>query len=102
LDVWSYLGKYAKPNQEMLLQRTALMTKERRRWRAAAAAKRRGNKKSGIQENNVEKLLAVSPLFCHQMILIDRWNLWGTGPVLVGSGETLEEPKGFCDPSGKN
>jgi hypothetical protein len=78
------------------------MTKERRRWKAAAAAKRRGNKKSGIQENNVEKSLAVSPIFCHQMILIDRWNLWGTGPVLVGSGETLEEPKGFCDPSGKN
>jgi hypothetical protein len=102
LDVRSYLGKYAKPNQEMLLQRTALMTKERRRWKAAAAAKRRGNKKSGIQENNVEKSLAVSPIFCHQMILIDRWNLWGTGPVLVGSGETLEEPKGFCDPSGKN
>jgi hypothetical protein len=36
------------------------------------------------------------------MVLIEQWNLWGSGPVLVGLGETLEKPKGFCDPSGKN
>lgn len=36
------------------------------------------------------------------MVLIDQWNLWGIGPVLVGSGDNLEQPKGFCDPSGKN
>jgi hypothetical protein len=100
LDVRSYLGKYAKPNQELLLQRTALMTKDRRRWKATAAAKRRGDKKSS--QDHFDKILAVSPIFCHQMVLIDQWNLWGTGPVLVGSGENLEEPKGFCDPSGKN
>ena len=100
LDVRSYLGKYAKPNQELLLQRTALMTKERRRWKATTAAKRRDNEKSN--QNHHDKVLAVSPIFCHQMILINQWNLWGTGPVLVGSGKNLEEPKGCCDPSGKN
>ena len=78
------------------------MTKERRRWKATAAAKRRGGEDKSGSQNNVEKSLAVSPIFCHQMILIDQWNLWGTGPVFVGSGENLEEPKGFCDPSGKN
>ena len=89
------------PNQELLLQHTALMTKERRRWKATAAAKQRAGDRSGGQKNG-DKSLAVSPIFCHQMILINQWNLWGTGPVLVGSGNNLEEPKGCCDPSGKN
>ena len=78
------------------------MTKERRRWKATAAAKQRGGEDKSGSQNIVEKSLAVSPIFCHQMILIDQWNLWDTGPVLVRSGENLEEPKGFCDPSGKN
>ena len=63
------------------------MTKERRRWKATAAAKRRGNEMSG--QDPLDKTLAVSHIFCHQMVLIDQWNLWGEGPVLVGSGDTL-------------
>jgi hypothetical protein len=78
----------------------ALMTKERRRWKATVDAKQRGDQKSS--QDHLDKMLAVSPIFCHQMALIDQWNLWGTGPVLVGPGENLEEPKEFCDPSGKN
>jgi hypothetical protein len=94
-DVREYLGKYAKPNQELLLQRTALLTRERKRARVGAPTKR-------PEVTQEEKTLAISPIFCSQMDLIDQWNLWGDGPVLVGKAMDLEPPTRFTDPSGKN
>jgi hypothetical protein len=49
-----------------------------------------------------EKKLAISVIFCHQMNLIDKLNLWSEGPVLVGKGNVFEEPQQFTDPSGEN
>jgi hypothetical protein len=95
-DVMEHLGKDAKPNQELLLQRTALLTRERKRARVGDPTKRPAG---ATQE---EKTLAISPIFCSQMDLVDKWNLWGQGQVLVGNTTNLVPPTQFADPSGKN
>ena len=86
-NVRECLGKRAKLNQELLLQRTALLTRERKRPAEA------------VQE---EKTLAVSPAFCSQTDLIDEWSLLGQGPVLLGKAMEQEPPRRAADPSGKN
>jgi hypothetical protein len=52
--------------------------------------------------NREEKKLAISVIFCHQLDLIDKLNLWGDGAVKVGKGNCFEEPRQFTDPSGEH
>jgi hypothetical protein len=47
----------------------------------------------------VEKQIAVSPIFCQQLVLIDRHNYWGEGSILVGV-DKMVEPSSFCNPTG--
>ena len=102
-DVREYLGKHAKPNQELLVTRTAMLLKERKRWKAAASNQQRTNKRAERNiDEPVEKSLAISPIFCSQMDLIAQWNIWGEGDVLVGKGESTVAPYCFSDPSGKH
>jgi hypothetical protein len=98
-DIREYLGKYAKPNQELLVTRCAILMKERKRWKAAASNMRRDNR---VASQSAEKTLAVSPIFCHQMDLIDRWNIWGDRSPLVGKDGETSVPKCFMDPSGQH
>lgn len=101
-DLREYLGKYAKPNQELLLRRASLLLKDRKRDRTEL------NRLFGITErgelgaNREEKKLAISVIFCHQLDLIDKLNLWGDGAVKVGKGNCFEEPRQFTDPSGEH
>jgi hypothetical protein len=98
-DVREYLGKYAKPNQELLLQRAALLLKDRKRDRSELNRLFSHNKKKTKESDNK---LAISVIFCHQMDLIDKLNLWSDGAVKVGKGECFEVPQLFTDPSGEN
>jgi hypothetical protein len=50
---------------------------------------------------NSDKTIAVSPIFCSQLDLIERLNVWGEGPVLVGKKGQEEEAQQFIDPMGK-
>jgi hypothetical protein len=100
-DVREYLGKYAKPNQELLLRQAAILLKDRK------VVKTEFNhlfSRHTVDESKSEpeKKLAISVIFCHQMDLIDKLNLWSEGPVMVGKGNAFEEPQQFTDPSGEN
>ena len=44
----------------------------------------------------------MSAIFCHQLDLIDCWNIWGSGDPLVGKEGNTVEPSCFMDPSGKH
>jgi hypothetical protein len=97
-DIREYLGKYKRPNQELLCIRTSLLMKDRKRVRAG----------SGLRSNEVEsdftdleKTLAITPIFCSQLDLIESWNLWGSGPVLVGKKGREIEPTRFTDPTNR-
>lgn len=100
MDVREYLGKYKKPNQELLCICTALLMKERKQFRV-------GNGLVPIDQidiidhGDLEKNIAISPIFCHQLALIDRWNLWGKGSVLVGAKGKERIPDYFTDPTGR-
>jgi hypothetical protein len=64
-DMREYLGKYAKPNQELLLRQAALLLKDRKviktefnhlfSWHTVEEVK-----------SEPEKKLAISAIFCHQ------------------------------------
>jgi hypothetical protein len=102
-DIRRYLGKYKRSNQELACVRAALLTTARKR------AKLRGVESTPVaprekskMDNLLEKSITVTPIFCHKIILIERLNLWGEGPVLVGKDGAEEEPTCFCDPSGRN
>jgi hypothetical protein len=99
-DLREYLGKYAKPNQEMLLRWATLLLKERKQERAKLTqifSQRRANNRES------EKKVAISVIFCHQMDLIGKLNLWSEGPIKVGKGAalTFEKPQQFTDYSGE-
>ena len=104
-DLREYLGKYAKPNQELLLWRAALLLKDRKQdrtelnWLFGIPEKQPGVPEANTEEKNK---LAISVIFCHQLDLIDKLNLWGDGAVKVGKGNTFEEPMSFADPSSEN
>jgi hypothetical protein len=74
-----------------------LVLRERKRTRVgsnvAAPPKAR-------EEVDLDKDIAISPIFCHQLDLVTRWNLWGAGPVLVGKEGAFQEPEELCDPTG--
>ena len=48
----------------------------------------------------LDKLLTLSPIFCHQLVLIEQHNLWGQGSVRVGNSKGTTEATSFTDPSG--
>jgi hypothetical protein len=98
-DVREYLGKYAKPNQELLLQRAALLLKDRKRDKSELNRLFSHDKK---KTRDSENKLAISVIFCHQMDLLDNLNLWSEGPIKVGKGAHFEAPQSFPDPSGEN
>lgn len=103
-DVRFYLGKYAKPNQERLMQRTMLLLKRNKSMRRDDAVQ------SNLQQQNHHarpaaggnEEIATSPIFCQQLALVYKHNYWGQGPVLVGKNEDMRPPRTFTDPSGEH
>jgi hypothetical protein len=98
-DIRFYLGKYAKPNQETLMQRTAILLKERIGRRATDRSRSHHKQNHYDRPEVLQKDIAVSPIFCQQYVLIDRHNYWGEGSVHVGKHE-LKEAQYFSDPTG--
>jgi hypothetical protein len=100
-DMREYLGKYAKPNQEMLLRQAALLLKDRKKVKTEFNHLFSRHASAEESKSDSEKKLAISVIFCHQMDLIDKLNLWSEGPVMVGKRDTFEVPQQFTDPSGE-
>ena len=99
LDMRKYLGKHAKPNQEMLVTKTALLIKERRRWKAGNSSDSRES--DPLNAALPDKSIAVSRIFCHQLDLLSRWNIWGAnGEPRVGSASATTEATSFTNPLG--
>lgn len=107
-DIRWYLGKHCSPNQDTHLQQTTTLIRERKDTIKYAAKKvkkeknsmRTKSKKSAKQKNNT---LAVLPILCHQLMMIDKLNVWGDRPIFVGDYKReVQEPSYFSDPSGKH
>jgi hypothetical protein len=81
--------------------RTSVLMKERKHWKAAATDQRRVNqRKIYANQQHHEKSIAVFPIFCHKLDLLDRWNIWGDDSPLVGKEGATVIPNCFLDPSG--
>jgi hypothetical protein len=94
-DVREYLGKHAKPNQELLCIHTSLLLKERKQFCQGLATV------STSKNPSLEKTFAMSVIFLQQLDLIERWNVWGEGPVRVGEqGKEAVAAQLFSDPTG--
>ena len=102
-DIRKYLGKYKKPNQELLMTRTALLMKGRLQSRKEEMNhnQSRHQQRHCDRPIRIENDIAVSPIFCYQLDLIYAHNYWGDGPVLVGEYNCIESTS-FSDPSGDN
>jgi hypothetical protein len=73
-DVRGYLGKHAKPNQELLCIRSSLLLKEFCQGLATV---------STSKNPSLEKTFTMSTIFLQQLDLIERWDIWGEGPCAL-------------------
>jgi len=100
-DIRSYLGKYKKPNQELLMTRTSLLMTERLRRKGEDCIESRKHKQNHDDKPiQIDKDIAISPIFCSQLDLVYRHNFWGEGPVRVGEDNDQQDSTSFQDPSG--
>jgi hypothetical protein len=98
-DLREYLGKHAKHNQELLLTRTAMLLEERKRDRKET----RIFTSQDTRTKSDHTKLAISPILCHQLILIEKIGLWkGEDDIYVGSKDTWKAQTILTDPSGEN
>ena len=78
-EIRSYVRKYKKPNQELLMIRTSLLLKERLQQREEdAPASSRHKLRHCDTCITSKKDIAVSPIFCSQLCLISSYNFWAT------------------------
>jgi hypothetical protein len=96
-DIRSYLGKHKKPNQHLLMRRTALLMKDRLRRKGEDSASSCRQK-----YDVVKKEIAISPIFCNQLCLIYSHNFWGEGPLSNGDFHEESDESSFFDPSGED
>lgn len=93
-DIRSYLGKFAKPNQDLLMTRTVLLMQERLQRKGIDSSDSFDKHKLGQNKYNdteAGKNVSLSPIFCYQLSTVYAHNFWGDGPLRDKYDETIEK-----------
>lgn len=98
-EVRVYLGKHKRQNQYKLCVHAALLMGDRKKVQAGSLYGDPGTNDDTAVD--LSKEINITTILCHQIVLVERLNLWGLGPVCVGKKGKESEPDKFVDPSGE-